>query len=448
MRRLLVCVALIIGGLNSGCSSSTETVNSGPNASLSGPGLVDFGMVKVGYRKDTTISLQNTGADTLSISSHAFGAPQFSLVDPTQSAMRVAPSSTVSVKLRFIPTDTASLISADTIHSNGKQSAVTIPLHGGGIAALRIVTLPATFDFGNVSVGTCLEDTLSISNSGNDTLQVSAVAASPSDFTVTKYPSAVAPGVSAQILVRFCATAVGTKNGSVTVVSNATNSVAPIQISAKGAQYEAKVNNSYLYEDRALDSNYQPTGPTVSAQVKAIAAGLTYRGVAGVVGFKEDPSTFSYSHLEPNGDVSYYFAGFTIDSVKNTVFGNSWWKLPFGSHSNNVPLFTGDTDFTVLVKSSQVEIKWHLVQNALYYGDTSIMVAGKPLSATTVRVVTTLTTSIPITGATNVLQSYTDFSYAPSIGYVARTESHNDGSVVGAPKRDGKIRTLVGYTIY
>ncbi len=95
---------------------------------------------------------------------------------------------------------------------------------------------PAQVAFGNVSVGSKGLENISVSNTGSANLTVSQATVSGSGFTLSglQPPLTVAPGQSTAFTVSFAPTAANSATGSLTLVSNAPNSLTTIALSATG----------------------------------------------------------------------------------------------------------------------------------------------------------------------------------------------------------------------
>ncbi len=77
--------------------------------------------------------------------------------------------------------------------------------------------------FGDACVGSFVDETLTIDNSGFAMLLISNIVVSSAEFLapkVTSYPLAVAPGCSIDVVIRFKPSSVGLKAGTVTILSN------------------------------------------------------------------------------------------------------------------------------------------------------------------------------------------------------------------------------------
>jgi len=93
-------------------------------------------------------------------------------------------------------------------------------------------------DFGSVGVGASSKQTVIFSNAGSGSLTISQAAVNGAGFTMTgqTFPITLSAGQTSSINVQFAPTVSGSTTGSVSVVSNATNTPTTIALSGTGAQ--------------------------------------------------------------------------------------------------------------------------------------------------------------------------------------------------------------------
>jgi hypothetical protein len=97
---------------------------------------------------------------------------------------------------------------------------------------------PGSVDFGSVGVGVSSTQTVTFSNAGSSSLTISRAAVSGAGFTMAgqTFPFTLSAGRSSSVNVQFAPTVTGSRTGSVSVVSNATNSPTTIALSGTGVQ--------------------------------------------------------------------------------------------------------------------------------------------------------------------------------------------------------------------
>ena len=422
MTRLRSVAALILTSVAvqwSGCSS---TVSTPPNApKLSVPATIDFGLVRVGLMKDTSVRFTNTGTDALSITSQGFSAPQFLLADTSQKAFKIDAGGYQDVRIRFMPTDSNSITANDTVNSNA--GATVMVLHGGGIALTRTIQIPGIVNVADTRIGLCEDgflgartvDTIWFTNGGNDSLRLSAVTIQPSTFSINDYSRVVAPGGSGFLRYIFCPTQIGATTGTVTIVSNATpDSVKTLTLTANGLRYMPGVGSVYTF-NAALDSLDGVTGKTVFVGAPGfhfdtiISASASFSGQTGLIEVSDPGPHNTYYKILPNGDIQTFGDGAPV--AQGTLYGSTWWTLPSGSHTKSVNLFTGDT----MVKNGT--IKLHVTETASYMGDTTMTIGTRQHTGSILQIVIAGTYG---PGSNPNYVKGMQFIFLPDIGYLGQ----------------------------
>jgi hypothetical protein len=132
---LMLTGAFIWGG----CSTSTTAPATTSSGSLSVPTSIDFGNTRLGVcadpilgvPRDSIVTIQNTGTDTLRIHSAALQSSEFTLVSLDSV---IPPSGSGPMKLQFCPSALNSTSSTLLITSNATEdSSLTIALTGNGV---------------------------------------------------------------------------------------------------------------------------------------------------------------------------------------------------------------------------------------------------------------------------------------------------------------------------
>ncbi len=97
-------------------------------------------------------------------------------------------------------------------------SAFAVSAH----AAAAISVTPASYDFGTVPVNALANTTVTVTNTGDATLNVTSVSTA-APFVVSGTTFSLAPGKSRKLMVGFAPTAPIHYAGSLTITSNASN---------------------------------------------------------------------------------------------------------------------------------------------------------------------------------------------------------------------------------
>ncbi|HXA75822.1 MAG TPA: choice-of-anchor D domain-containing protein [Candidatus Acidoferrales bacterium] len=108
---------------------------------------------------------------------------------------------------------------------------------GGGSDQPQLSATPTSLSLGNVALTSSSTQTVTLTNVGNSSVNVSQISVSGAGFSTSgpTLPLTLAPGQSTSASVVFAPTGYGTFTGSVSVVSSATNS--PLIVSLNGSSY-------------------------------------------------------------------------------------------------------------------------------------------------------------------------------------------------------------------
>jgi len=197
------------------------------------PTALSFGNIATGTSTTQSVTVTNTGNSSVTISQISESGMGFSVAGITVPLTLTAGQST-TFSVTFDPATTGGLAGSVTITSNATNSPTTIALSGTGVQAQISVT-PASVSFGNVTVGVSNTQSLTIKNTGTANLSVSQAVLSGAGYTLSglTVPLTVAAGGSSTFTIGFTPASTSSFTGSLTLVSNTTNS--PLVVALSGA---------------------------------------------------------------------------------------------------------------------------------------------------------------------------------------------------------------------
>ncbi|MBI4870379.1 MAG: choice-of-anchor D domain-containing protein [Candidatus Riflebacteria bacterium] len=208
-----------------------------PGIAVTGSGA--FGDVFVGESGERVLSVSNTGGAALTLSSVTVTGAGFSLLTAVTPNQAVAPGASLDLRVRFAPTVGGSATGALTIASNAANAPTTSAALGGAGVYPALITIEGNGDLGSMTVNQTKDVTLRLRNTGGGVLRLQTVEVTGAAFTLVQ-PVApgttVASGSSLALTVRFSPTATTQYQGSLTVLSNATNlPTATLALSGSGS---------------------------------------------------------------------------------------------------------------------------------------------------------------------------------------------------------------------
>jgi hypothetical protein len=242
----------------SGSSSGTLSVSSNAvdaalTATLSGsavapgsltasPSSLSFQNVTLGTSQDLTATLTNNGGTSVTISQAGVTGAWFGLGGLTLPATLDAGQS-LTMSVSFTPQSAGTATGNVSITNSASGSPLTISLTGSGVAAGALVAFPSSVNFGTVTVGNSLNQTLTLTNSGASSLSVTQAGVTGAGFTVggISLPVTIPAGQSVTMTITFAPTTSGAASGNIAITSSASSTTLNVPLSGTGAATGAVV---------------------------------------------------------------------------------------------------------------------------------------------------------------------------------------------------------------
>lgn len=234
------------------------------------PGSVDFGNQPVGSTSaEQTVTLANTGSTSLDVTALTAAATPFARTGTgTCSAtlpITIAGGASCTLTYTFSPTAAGAANQNLTVTASAPGSG-TIALSGTGTQGTLTIN-PGAVNFGNQLVGTTSsEQTVTLANTGNAPLNVTALTAASAPFARTgtgtcaaTLPITIAAGANCTLTYTFAPTAGGAANQTLTVTANAPGS-GTIALQGTGTQ------GNLTIAPGTVNFGNQNTGTTSAAQ--------------------------------------------------------------------------------------------------------------------------------------------------------------------------------------
>ena len=233
-----VVVSNAVGNVTS--SVATLTVNPAPAPGIQvSPNPVNFVSAVVGSSSSRALIITNTGTATLTITQVTETGSAFFAVSGFSLPLNLGAGQQTTIIATFLPTSAGAASGNISIVSNAPGSPLAVPLSGSAATpTLLLAANPTSLSFGNVNLGSSSSLSTTLTNSGNSTVTISSLSSSVAGFI----PSGVAagtsltPGQTTTLNVAFAPGTTGSVTGSVSVLSNATNSPSTISLSGNGVQ--------------------------------------------------------------------------------------------------------------------------------------------------------------------------------------------------------------------
>jgi hypothetical protein len=202
------------------------------------PSSVAFGNVNVGANQTSTVTLQNSGQTSLTITSATMSGAGFSMSNLAL-PLTLDPGTSTSTTVTFAPTGVGNFSGSVTFASTADSvnSNVVLSLSGAGVTTGTITPNTSSLAFGSVQVGisnSSLSETLT--NTGGATVTISQATPSGAGFSVSglTLPMTLAANQSVSFTATFAPASTGAASGTLSIVSNGSNSPLSIPLSGTG----------------------------------------------------------------------------------------------------------------------------------------------------------------------------------------------------------------------
>jgi hypothetical protein len=260
------------------------------------PATLAFGIVSVGSTSTLPVVLTNSGTSNLILAQTQLTGTGFALNGLTL-PVKLLPKQTVAFNVTFSP-QSATAVNGSLYLLNG---SVTVPLSGTGSSLGQLAFSPSTVNFGDVNVGSTGTQSMSVTATGAS-VTITSSSSSSSLFALNgvSFPLTIAKGQSVSFNVGFTPKNSGSTSGTLTFISNATNSKALENLSGTGTTPQYSVSLSWN----------PSTSPVVGYNVYR-SANLT--GSYSKVNSSVDPAT-AYTDGTVVSGKTYYYAATSVNS--------------------------------------------------------------------------------------------------------------------------------------
>jgi len=300
---------------------SANAVTSQAQLSVS-PTAVNFGTVSTGQKGTSTLALTNSGTTDLTVSLLTLTGADFALSGIT-TPKTISAGQAAQMTVTFSPTAVGSSTGSIGITSSDPSNpTMTVPLSGTGTLAAtgQLGASPTSLSFGTVATGTSTNKQIVLTNTGNAAVSISAVSSVGGGFTVSGVttPTSLNPSQSVTLTAAFAPSTAGAISGSITIVSNATNSPLIVPLSGTGAQAGLTLSPATFDFGSVVDGQTKSQTITVTntGTAELTIAQLLVSGGAYSVSGLVTPATVSAGN---SATFSVLFAPTTAGSLAGTV---------------------------------------------------------------------------------------------------------------------------------
>jgi len=256
------------------------------NSSILNGQTIDFGSVATTGAVARSLVLHNLGNAPLTVNTSGIQLPSGYVLGSPPATSTILPGASLTLDLRLQSSNSGTYSGNLVIESNdpARQQAI-FALTGQVLAgqseievrlgSQSLFTGVSSIDFGTVTVGTSVDKTITILNTGTTNLLLATNAMGlslPAGISITTWPaSSIAPGTSQSLALRYQPLASGTLNGPLAITSNdADEGTFTLTLAGQATQPQSnlQVSTIQLVNDTGLSSTDQlTTDPTVQLRV-------------------------------------------------------------------------------------------------------------------------------------------------------------------------------------
>lgn len=229
--------------------------NSAPAVAMS-PGLLQYAVQPVGSTSSTqTILLRNMGSSPLSIASIKTSGD---FTETDDCGISVAAAANCTLSITFTPTAPGLRSGSIAIQDDAAGSSHLINLTGDGSGPGATLT-PSTLTFPGQRLGTSsASQTATLTNSGTLALNITGIQVTGDFAQKNNCPAQLPSGSSCVLNITFNPTALGTRNGTLTISDNAYGSTQSATLIGTGCFGVPHQRFQSAGRDQGCSANYDP----------------------------------------------------------------------------------------------------------------------------------------------------------------------------------------------
>jgi hypothetical protein len=334
------------------------------------PTSLAFGSVQVGNSANLSETLTNTGGTNLTISAATASGNGFSLSGLSLPLTLTAGQST-SFTVLFAPTTNGAANGSVSITSNGSNPNLSIPLSGTGVTPGTLTANLTSLAFGSVQVGNSTNLSETVINTGGSPVTISQANVTGAVFSVSglTLPLTLTANQSVTFTATFSPTSTGAASGTLSVVSNASNSPLNIALSGTGtaAGTLAVSPTSLSFGSVTAGVSSPLTGSLIASGASVTVSSASLNNSEFVLSGISLPATLTAGQSIP----------FTVTFTPGAT-GATSASLSFASNASNSPAVQSMTGTGTAATQHTADLSWTASADAVSYNIYRGTVSGGP----------------------------------------------------------------------
>ena len=229
-------IAVVTDASNSVVNVPVSAVATAPGGLVSNPSSLSFGSVQIGHGQTLSAALTNSGGSSVTVSQASVSGAGFA-VGGLNLPVTLAAGQSAAFNVTFTPQAGGAVSGSLSIASNASNSTLSIPLAASVATAGVLSTSDSSLDFGSVQINGTATQSETLTNTGGTNVTITQAQVSGTGFTATglSLPMTLNPGQSFTFGAAFHPTSGGSATGSISVVSDASDSAVTITLAGTAA---------------------------------------------------------------------------------------------------------------------------------------------------------------------------------------------------------------------
>jgi len=183
----------------------------------------NFGEVCIGSHKDMVLSLSNSGFNMLAVSNMTSSAAEFLMPSVLSYPIIIEAGDSIEIPIRLQSNSFGPKTATITVFSDDPDGPKLVEVSGETRPPRLVSIIADTGNFGDVCVGSFVDEMMTLSNSGHCLLTITGITSSSAEFLVAdvlSYPIVIEAGDALQVPIRFEPASFGAKSGTITITSD------------------------------------------------------------------------------------------------------------------------------------------------------------------------------------------------------------------------------------
>jgi hypothetical protein len=342
-----------------GAGVSSEPVTASPT-------IASFGQVAIGSSSTVPVVLTNARSWNVTLSALQITGVGFSMSGPTF-PLTLSAGQSVTLNVAFAPQSVGTTGGSLLVSGPG----LAVPLTGTGAAPGQLTANPGSLTFANVQVGSSTSLSETVTNTEASTVTISQANLTGAVFSISglSLPVRLTPNQSVTFTATFKPTAAGTTSGSLSIVSNASNSPLNIALSGTGtaAGQLAVTPTSLSFGSVVVGSNSSLNGTLTARGASVTINSASLNNGEFVLSGISLPATLTASQS----------ATFAVTFTPQAS-GATSASLSFSSNASNSPATQTMTGTGTASTQHTVDLTWNAASGAVGYNIYRGTVSGGP----------------------------------------------------------------------